>query len=186
MLTGTAKQTHIGVKYSWISAQFLLLKWQQFAHTDLQEFILIITVTYPVPSMAIILAVSLPTCTLAAIGCLSSPVCNQWWGLKRLDYVLFCPDVLTTFPTVALPHLFHASYWESTDAVAFILRQVRSIRSVVYDCGYFMYFMFCVLFGEVKLKVKVKNVLFWFPTDPATRVISRIFYIQRLSVRHVL
>ncbi|XP_062391844.1 membrane-associated phosphatidylinositol transfer protein 3-like [Sardina pilchardus] len=50
--------------------------------------------------------------------------CSQWWGLKRLDYVLFCPDVLTTFPTVALPHLFHASYWESTDAVAFILRQV--------------------------------------------------------------
>ncbi|KAG5284366.1 hypothetical protein AALO_G00025920 [Alosa alosa] len=51
-------------------------------------------------------------------------LCSQWWGLKRLDYVLFCPDVLTTFPTVALPHLFHASYWESTDAVAFILRQV--------------------------------------------------------------
>ncbi|XP_058613920.1 PITP-less RdgB-like protein isoform X1 [Onychostoma macrolepis] len=53
-----------------------------------------------------------------------SHICSRWWGLKRLDYVLFCPDVLTTFPTIALPHLFHASYWESTDAVAFILRQV--------------------------------------------------------------
>uniref|UniRef100_A0A671NT81 Membrane-associated phosphatidylinositol transfer protein 3-like n=2 Tax=Sinocyclocheilus anshuiensis TaxID=1608454 RepID=A0A671NT81_9TELE len=49
---------------------------------------------------------------------------DRWWGLKRLDYVLYCPDVLTTFPTIALPHLFHASYWKSTDAVAFILRQV--------------------------------------------------------------
>ncbi|XP_050949281.1 PITP-less RdgB-like protein isoform X3 [Labeo rohita] len=53
-----------------------------------------------------------------------SHICSRWWGLKRLDYVLYCPDVLTTFPTIALPHLFHASYWESTDAVAFILRQV--------------------------------------------------------------
>ncbi|KAK7130819.1 hypothetical protein R3I94_016081 [Phoxinus phoxinus] len=53
-----------------------------------------------------------------------SNICSRWWGSKRLDYVLYCPDLLTTFPTIALPHLFHASYWESTDAVAFILRQV--------------------------------------------------------------
>ncbi|KAL2094201.1 hypothetical protein ACEWY4_008920 [Coilia grayii] len=57
--------------------------------------------------------------------------CGQWWGSKRLDYVLFCPDVLTAFPTVALPHLFHASYWESTDAVAFILRQCWSVTAVI-------------------------------------------------------
>ncbi|KAM6118561.1 LOW QUALITY PROTEIN: membrane-associated phosphatidylinositol transfer protein 3 [Phoenicopterus ruber ruber] len=50
----------------------------------------------------------------------------KWWGTKRIDYALYCPDVLTAFPTVALPHLFHASYWESTDVVAFILRQVMS------------------------------------------------------------
>uniref|UniRef100_A0A8C1R0N3 Membrane-associated phosphatidylinositol transfer protein 3 n=1 Tax=Cyprinus carpio TaxID=7962 RepID=A0A8C1R0N3_CYPCA len=49
---------------------------------------------------------------------------SNWWGSKRLDYALYCPDVLTAFPTVALPHLFHASYWESTDVVAFLLRQV--------------------------------------------------------------
>ncbi|KAI2656295.1 Membrane-associated phosphatidylinositol transfer protein 3 [Labeo rohita] len=58
---------------------------------------------------------------------LSSTVANissSWWGSKRLDYALYCPDVLTAFPTVALPHLFHASYWESTDVVAFLLRQV--------------------------------------------------------------
>ncbi|XP_029468259.1 membrane-associated phosphatidylinositol transfer protein 3 isoform X2 [Rhinatrema bivittatum] len=48
----------------------------------------------------------------------------KWWGTKRIDYALYCPDVLTAFPTVALPHLFHASYWESTDVVAFILRQI--------------------------------------------------------------
>lgn len=52
------------------------------------------------------------------------PVSSSWWGTKRLDYALYCPDVLTAFPTVALPHLFHASYWESTDIAAFVLRQV--------------------------------------------------------------
>ncbi|KAL7986678.1 hypothetical protein Chor_012961 [Crotalus horridus] len=47
----------------------------------------------------------------------------KWWGTKRIDYALYCPDALTAFPTVALPHLFHASYWESTDVVSFLLRQ---------------------------------------------------------------
>uniref|UniRef100_A0A673ZCE8 Phosphatidylinositol transfer protein membrane associated 2 n=1 Tax=Salmo trutta TaxID=8032 RepID=A0A673ZCE8_SALTR len=48
----------------------------------------------------------------------------RWWGTKRVDFALYCPDALTAFPTVALPHLFHASYWESTDVVSFLLRQV--------------------------------------------------------------
>uniref|UniRef100_A0A4X2MCH2 Membrane-associated phosphatidylinositol transfer protein 3 n=1 Tax=Vombatus ursinus TaxID=29139 RepID=A0A4X2MCH2_VOMUR len=56
-------------------------------------------------------------------------ITSKWWGTKRLDYELYCPDVLTAFPTVALPHLFHASYWESTDVVAFILRQVMRYDS---------------------------------------------------------
>ncbi|XP_063820612.1 membrane-associated phosphatidylinositol transfer protein 2 isoform X13 [Pseudophryne corroboree] len=51
-------------------------------------------------------------------------VAAKWWGTKRMDYALYCPDALTAFPTVALPHLFHASYWESTDVVSFLLRQV--------------------------------------------------------------
>uniref|UniRef100_A0A671N2E0 Membrane-associated phosphatidylinositol transfer protein 2-like n=1 Tax=Sinocyclocheilus anshuiensis TaxID=1608454 RepID=A0A671N2E0_9TELE len=51
-------------------------------------------------------------------------VAARWWGTKRIDFALYCPDALTAFPTVALPHLFHASYWESTDAVSFLLRQV--------------------------------------------------------------
>ncbi|MEQ2215314.1 hypothetical protein XENOCAPTIV_030591, partial [Xenoophorus captivus] len=50
-------------------------------------------------------------------------VAARWWGTKRLDFALYCPDALTAFPTVALPHLFHASYWESTDVVSFLLRQ---------------------------------------------------------------
>ncbi|XP_055052622.2 membrane-associated phosphatidylinositol transfer protein 3 isoform X3 [Misgurnus anguillicaudatus] len=64
---------------------------------------------------------------------LSSTIANissSWWGSKRLDYALYCPDVLTSFPTVALPHLFHASYWESTDVVAFLLRQVMHCDAV--------------------------------------------------------
>ncbi|XP_023619980.1 membrane-associated phosphatidylinositol transfer protein 3 [Myotis lucifugus] len=59
--------------------------------------------------------------SLAPIG--ASCITAKWWGAKRIDYALYCPEVLTAFPTVALPHLFHASYWESTDVVAFILRQ---------------------------------------------------------------
>ncbi|KAM7392431.1 hypothetical protein PAMA_007515 [Pampus argenteus] len=51
-------------------------------------------------------------------------IASRWWGSKRTDYALYCPDALTAFPTVALPHLFHASYWESTDVVSFLLRQV--------------------------------------------------------------
>uniref|UniRef100_A0A6Q2ZDJ7 Membrane-associated phosphatidylinositol transfer protein 3 n=1 Tax=Esox lucius TaxID=8010 RepID=A0A6Q2ZDJ7_ESOLU len=54
----------------------------------------------------------------------------SWWGSKRMDYALYCPDVLTSFPTVALPHLFHASYWESTDVAAFVLRQLMRCDSV--------------------------------------------------------
>ncbi|XP_077336583.1 membrane-associated phosphatidylinositol transfer protein 3 isoform X2 [Lithobates pipiens] len=57
-------------------------------------------------------------------------VTANWWGTKRIDYALYCPDVLTAFPTVALPHLFHASYWESTDVAAFILRQLMRYESV--------------------------------------------------------
>ncbi|XP_035247620.1 membrane-associated phosphatidylinositol transfer protein 2-like isoform X4 [Anguilla anguilla] len=51
-------------------------------------------------------------------------IAARWWGTKRMDFALYCPDALTAFPTIALPHLFHASYWESTDVVSFLLRQV--------------------------------------------------------------
>ncbi|XP_074175482.1 membrane-associated phosphatidylinositol transfer protein 3 isoform X3 [Rhinolophus sinicus] len=66
--------------------------------------------------------------SLAPMG--ASRITVKWWGTKRIDYALYCPEVLTAFPTVALPHLFHASYWESTDVVAFILRQVMRYESV--------------------------------------------------------
>lgn len=58
---------------------------------------------------------------------LPAAVASRWWGSKRMDYALYCPDALTAFPTVALPHLFHASYWESTDVVSFLLRQVQRV-----------------------------------------------------------
>ncbi|XP_030076077.1 membrane-associated phosphatidylinositol transfer protein 2 isoform X3 [Microcaecilia unicolor] len=61
-------------------------------------------------------------------------IAARWWGTKRIDYALYCPDALTAFPTVALPHLFHASYWESTDVVSFLLRQVmRHENSSILD-----------------------------------------------------
>lgn len=74
-------------------------------------------------------------------------VSSTWWGSKRLDYSLYCPDVLTAFPTVALPHLFHASYWESTDVVAFLLRQVHSQQFIAKPHSDFvkLYFCFCFI-----------------------------------------
>ncbi|KAK3742785.1 hypothetical protein QZH41_013894 [Actinostola sp. cb2023] len=48
----------------------------------------------------------------------------QWWGQKRLDYALYCPEGLQQFPTAVLSPLFHVSYWESSDVAAFVVRQV--------------------------------------------------------------
>ncbi|CAG0888834.1 unnamed protein product [Darwinula stevensoni] len=53
-------------------------------------------------------------------------VTGKWWGLKRLDYALYCPEGLANFPPHSLPHLLHASYWESQDVIAFIIRQNMS------------------------------------------------------------
>ncbi|XP_058805045.1 protein retinal degeneration B isoform X2 [Phymastichus coffea] len=53
-----------------------------------------------------------------------SSLTQKWWGNKRIDYALYCPEGLANFPTNALPHLFHASYWESSDVIAFIIRQL--------------------------------------------------------------
>lgn len=55
---------------------------------------------------------------------------HKWWGGKRMDYALYCPEGLSNFPTHALPHLFHASYWESSDVIAFILRQVGRLEGL--------------------------------------------------------
>ncbi|KFW12159.1 Membrane-associated phosphatidylinositol transfer protein 2, partial [Eurypyga helias] len=52
-------------------------------------------------------------------------VAAKWWGTKRIDYALYCPDALTAFPTVALPHLFHASYVQVADvSMGSVLPQV--------------------------------------------------------------
>ncbi|XP_044737260.1 protein retinal degeneration B isoform X2 [Chrysoperla carnea] len=53
---------------------------------------------------------------------------QKWWGSKRVDYALYCPEGLSNFPTNALPHLLHASYWESSDVIAFILRQAGRLE----------------------------------------------------------
>lgn len=48
---------------------------------------------------------------------------SRWWGSKRIDYALYCPEGLSSFPTLSLPSIFHGSYWESSDVAAFIIRQ---------------------------------------------------------------
>ena len=55
-------------------------------------------------------------------------VTSRWWGTKRLDYALYSPEALHNLPPTALPFLLHASFWESLDAAAFVLRQVRVAR----------------------------------------------------------
>ncbi|CAI5445087.1 unnamed protein product [Caenorhabditis angaria] len=49
------------------------------------------------------------------------------WGSKRIDNLLYCPNAMIALPSTALPNILHASYWESCDVAAFLLRQfVRS------------------------------------------------------------
>ncbi|PVD31481.1 hypothetical protein C0Q70_06893 [Pomacea canaliculata] len=60
-------------------------------------------------------------------------VTERWWGNKRVDYLLYCPEVLHSFPASALAPLFHSSFWESTDTVAFILRQVFRYDATMYE-----------------------------------------------------
>ena len=47
-----------------------------------------------------------------------------WWGTKRIDYVLHCPDGLEQFPVSTLMSLCYNSYWESKDLATFVLWQV--------------------------------------------------------------
>ena len=45
------------------------------------------------------------------------------WGNKRVDHQVYCPQEMVALPSSALPNILHASYWESKDVGAFILRQ---------------------------------------------------------------
>jgi len=49
---------------------------------------------------------------------------KQWWGDHRIDYVLYAPEKIGNLPRKSLPYIFHSCFWESTDAVAFILRMI--------------------------------------------------------------
>ncbi|RUS73636.1 hypothetical protein EGW08_018609, partial [Elysia chlorotica] len=68
------------------------------------------------------------------VSCITN-VTRNWWGAKRMDYVLYCPEALHSFPTNALPHLFHSSFWESTDVAAFILRQILKQNEAAFEPG---------------------------------------------------
>jgi len=49
---------------------------------------------------------------------------QTWWGSRRVDYIVYCPESLMSQPVHVLPIVFHSSYWESRDVVAFILRKI--------------------------------------------------------------
>ncbi|XP_055385938.1 protein retinal degeneration B isoform X2 [Condylostylus longicornis] len=88
---------------------------------------------------------------------------NKWWGTKRIDYALYCPDGLTSFPTQALPHLFHASYWESVDVIAFVLRQIscfEEFQNTILQSNNVSTFpgQECEKWMKKRTSVKIKNV----------------------------
>lgn len=68
---------------------------------------------------------------------------------------MYCPEALQHFPTNALPHLFHTSFWESLDVVSFILRQVVVVDS-----------------SSVDLQPSIDSQLFQ-PNQPREKWISR-------------
>lgn len=54
----------------------------------------------------------------------SDAAAANWWGTKRVDFALYCPEGLQQFPTAVLSPLFHVSYWESSDVAAFVVREI--------------------------------------------------------------
>lgn len=53
----------------------------------------------------------------------------MFWGNRRIDHQLYYPAEMVSLPSSAMP-ILHASYWESKDVGAFILRQfVRTEES---------------------------------------------------------
>ncbi|XP_063677460.1 membrane-associated phosphatidylinositol transfer protein 2-like isoform X2 [Bolinopsis microptera] len=52
---------------------------------------------------------------------------SEWWGTKRIDYALYYPEALRSFPSLILPALLHSSYWENYDVAAFVVQQVLGL-----------------------------------------------------------
>ncbi|VDP91712.1 unnamed protein product [Echinostoma caproni] len=48
---------------------------------------------------------------------------QNWWGQHRVDYCVHCPEGVQGLLARARAPIFHASYWESSDVAAFVLRQ---------------------------------------------------------------
>ncbi|KOB72915.1 Protein retinal degeneration B [Operophtera brumata] len=111
---------------------------------------------------------------------------HKWWGSKRLDYALYCPEGLTNFPTNALPHLFHASYWESSDVIAFILRQIGHFDLALYghsddkECSIFKPGQEREKWMKKRTSVKLKNVA---ANHRANDVIVKEGNLQSFTVR---
>ncbi|KAH8878235.1 Protein retinal degeneration B [Schistosoma japonicum] len=49
---------------------------------------------------------------------------QSWWGPKRVDYNVHCPEAIQSILARARPSILHASYWESKDVASFVIRQL--------------------------------------------------------------
>ncbi|VBB25977.1 unnamed protein product [Acanthocheilonema viteae] len=78
------------------------------------------------PQLAMLLPVNVPRYndTANAVentdGMLDS---SLFWGNHRIDHILHSPHAMITLSSSALPSVLHASYWESDDVAAFILKR---------------------------------------------------------------
>lgn len=103
-----------------------------------------------------------------------------------MDYAVYCPEGLSNFPAHALPHLFHASYWESSDVIAFILRQLGRFDAMTLigsddkDISTFRPGQPREKWIKKRTSVKLKNVT---ANHRANDVIVREGETQRLSAR---
>ncbi|CAF4420948.1 unnamed protein product [Rotaria socialis] len=59
-----------------------------------------------------------------ATNILFADIRQTWWGSRRTDYIVYCPESLMSQPAHVLPIVFHSSYWESRDVMSFILRNI--------------------------------------------------------------
>jgi hypothetical protein len=53
-----------------------------------------------------------------------------YFPLVQVDHELYCPPEMSSLPFLALPSILHASYWESKDVSAFILRQFLRVDEI--------------------------------------------------------
>lgn len=102
---------------------------------------------------------------------------QTWWGSRRVDYIVYCPESLMSQPAHVLPIVFHSSYWESRDVIAFILRKV--MKSTCFS----LLLLFLIDILLIRLHV-IKNIIISMILRQAA-VIHRLLLNNQLNVGYI-